>query len=122
MYTEKYFKTEVSRNNSWSKFGKQVRLVESLTLIWIYLLIVPSITIMYWIVEADPTQICLYQLNSTYNLQLPNFVRIIVFLINFWSVTGCTYLVLCSLTRQLIFCCIIGFWNSLGTRGESEYN
>jgi len=93
-------------------------LVESLTLVWMFLLIVPSHTFVFWIAEVDPSQICLHELSITFNLQVPHIVQLIVLLVNFWTVTGCTYIVLCSLTRLLTYPCIVIFWNNLGTQGE----
>ena len=48
---------------------------------------------------------------------VPKVVQLIVLLLYLWTTVGCTYIVLCSITRLLIYGCICGFWTSLSSSG-----
>jgi len=118
---DKYFRTEKFRNHSWSNHGKQFYLVECLTVVWGFVIIIPFTCSLCWLIDADPVQLCMHQLGSSFNLIVPHFVQLMVLLLYLWIVVGCTYIVLYSISRLLIYACICGFWTSLSSSGGDNY-
>jgi len=94
-------------------------LVESLTLVWISYIAIPSTCLLYWLANVDPTQICMRHLASVYGVQLPFFVELMVVTVYLWGMTGINFIALCSITRLLLYAAIGSFWSQFGTQEES---
>jgi len=108
------------RSVCWSNHGAHFFLIQSLAMISLFQVIIPTICCVFWIVHVDPLEIWLQHLGCAFDFQLTSLVKAIIVILYIWTVVCCTFLVLCSLSRLLLYVCIAGFWTRIGARGESE--
>jgi len=116
-HVDKYLRKKKLRNHCWSTYGKQFYLMECFTVTWGFIVIIPIVCFLFWLIDADPVQSFMHHLGSSFNLTVPKFIQLIVILLYLWTVLGCTYIALCSIMRLYMYGCICGFWTSLGSNG-----
>lgn len=120
MCTEKYLKSKQSKCISWATYGSQFFLVPSLTVIWIFLPLIPLVNSFCWLARVDPVLVCMNVI--FFNGAVASFeVQLLVLIVYLWTLWCCAFLVLSSLTRIIIYGCISSFWTRLGAKGESEW-
>jgi len=120
--TDKYMRKKKVRTLCWSTYGAQLLCVQSFTLLWVFLPLIPLAGLMAWLAQVDSTRICLFQFwTKFFNSQVPNSVQLGVLAVNLWTALSATFLCLCSMTKLLFYLFIAAFWTRLGARGESWF-
>ena len=119
-FTEKYMRREEMRKVCWSTYGAQLLCVQSFALIWLFLPLIPLVCFLCWLAEADSVHFCLFQVWPYLfrDPQVPRSVQLGALAISLWTDLCCTFIVLSSLTRALLYYCIAAFWTRQGARGE----